>query len=117
MEHFNKKFHNPANVIWEQIDNNFLATFIKDDLTTKTLFDKKGRLIYIVDFCTEKDLPNNVKNLVMLNYRNSKITSVAKVEEQDRKIWVIKLAGIKNYISARVEDGEIEETENFKRAD
>ena len=117
IKHFNKRFHNPANVIWEQMDyDNFLATFIKDDITTKTLFNKTGRLIYAIRFSAGKELPNEVRDLIIRNYSNYTVTSAAKVEQDDRKIWVINLAGTKNYITARVEDGEIEETENFTRA-
>lgn len=85
-------------------------------MTTKSLFDKKGRLIYAIDFSAGKELPNDVKNLVRNNYENYTITSVTKVEKDGRKIWVVNLSGTKNYIAVKVEDGEIEETENFKRA-
>jgi len=116
LKHFNKKFHNAGNVKWEQVDDYFLATFIKNHLTAESLFDRKGRLIYTIDYSNGEELPDNVKNLIMHNYKTYIITSVAKVEGDGRKIWVVKLAGTKDYITARVEDGEIEETENFEKA-
>jgi len=44
------------------------------------------------------------------------ITSVARVNLDNRQIWVVKLAGKNNYVATWVEDGEMEEVENFQRA-
>ena len=85
-------------------------------MATKSLFDKKGRLVYAIDFSARKELPNEVTDLIRHNYSNYTATSVAKVEEDDLKIWMVNLAGTKNYIAVKVEDGEIGETENFKKA-
>lgn len=116
LEHFNRQFHNAANVKWEQLNDNFLATFVRGETTTRSLFTKKGMTIYTIIFSSERELPSDVKNLIIKNYKNYTITSVARVEEDDRKIWVVKLAGANDYATARVEDGEMEETENFQKA-
>ena len=50
LKHFNKTFKNVESIKWEQLDDNFLASFVKDDFVTNSLFDKKGNLIYTINY-------------------------------------------------------------------
>jgi hypothetical protein len=116
LKKFNKKFNNIPNVKWEQIGDKFLATFLSGETTTKILFDEKGKLIYTINYSSEKLLPPGIKKLVNDKYKNYKITSVAKINEDNRQIWVVNLAGKSNYVATRIEDDEMEEIENFQKA-
>lgn len=113
---FNKLFKNAINVKWYKTGENFLAKFKTEETSNSSLFDKKGRLIYSINYCSQKQLPVSIKKMVTYKYEGYKITSVAKILQDNRKIWVIKLAGKSNYIAARVEDGEMQEVENFQKA-
>ena len=101
---------------WEQLDDNFLATFVLDNVTTKALYDKQGKLIYKINYISQKQLPANIKNTVANIYSNYTITSVAKILQDNRQIWIVKLANETNYVAAMVEDGDITEIENFRKA-
>jgi hypothetical protein len=116
LKHFNKKFNDATNVKWEEAEDNFLATFSTGETLNTSLFDKKGRLIYAINYGSEKELPADVKNIITNKYISYTITSAAKVLQDNRKIWIATLTGKRNYITARVEDGEIEEIENFQKA-
>ena len=116
LKHFNRKFSNADNIKWEEAEGNFLATFLTGETLNTSLFDKKGRMIYAINYGSEKDLPADVKYIITKKYINYTITSAAKILQDNRKIWVATLAGDRNYITARVEDGEIEEIENFQKA-
>ena len=116
LRHFNKVFRNAENIKWTELDYNFLATFTKDNITTKSLFDKKGHLIYSIDYFLVKELPVNIKNIVISNYRQYAITSVARIQQDSQKIWIVKLANKANYVAVRIEKGELEEIENFQKA-
>ncbi len=116
LKHFNKKFYNVTNVKWEQLDDNFLAKFSAGETSTNSLFNNKGKLIYTIIFSSEKQLPAYIKNMVTNKYEDYKITSVAEVLQDNRKIWVVNLSGTTEYIIVRIEDGEMEEAENFQKA-
>lgn len=73
-------------------------------------------MIYTIDYSTEEQLTSDVKNIIINKYEDYKITFFAKVMEDNREIWVVKLVGAKDYVIVRVEDGEMEEVENFQRA-
>lgn len=113
---FNKKFHNVTNVKWDQLGDKFLATFSVNETTTRSLFSRKGKIIYTINYSSEKNLPDDVRSLVNERYTDYTITSVAQVLEKKRKIWVVKLKNNFDYRAARVEKGELEEVENFKIA-
>ena len=113
---FKKQFENVDEVEWSPVKNYFLAKFKKDGMLIRSLFNKNGKIIYTIEFLSEKQLPPNVRRMVKKQYYDYAITSAAKVAEANREIWVIKMAGETNYVSARVEGGEMEETENYQKA-
>ena len=114
LKHFNKKYNNATQVKWYQFDDSFLATFSTGGTLTRSLFNKKGRMIYSINYFSERQLPVDVKKMITNKYENYKITGAAKVLQDNRKIWIVKLADKFNYVTARLEDGEIEETEAFQ---
>lgn len=116
LSRFNKNFSDATNVKWEQLGNNFLAIFDKAEATTRSLFDKKGRIIYtIINYSSEKQLPSDIKNLVTNKYDDYLIIGVAKVLQDNREIWVVRLSGQFHYKLVRLENKEMEEVENFQK--
>jgi hypothetical protein len=115
-QNFNKKFLTQTNAAWEQLGDKFLVTFTTDETLTRALFDKTGRMIYSINYCSEKQLPQDVKRLVKNKYEDYKITSAAKVLEENKIIWLIKLAGENDYVEVRLDGDEMSEVENFKKA-
>ncbi len=115
LEYFNKKFFYANNVTWEPVHGMFLAKFSDDDTKTHILINKRGKIIYSIIFSGENKLPPDIKNMVNDAYKCYSITSVAKVEETDRQIWVVKLTNPKKYVTVVVEDGEINEIENYEK--
>jgi hypothetical protein len=116
LKHFNRKFDNATSVKWEEAEDNFLATFLTGETLNTSLFDKKGRIIYAINYGSEKELPSDLKNIITNKYINYTITSVTKVLQDNRQIRIVKLADKCNYVTVRVEDDEMEEIENFQKA-
>ena len=112
---FDKAFKNAVNVKWYKAGENFLAEFRTGETSNTSLFDKNGNLIYSINYCFQKQLPAGIKKMITNKYEEYEITSVAKILQDNRKIWVVKLAGKSNYIAARVEEGEMQEVENFQK--
>ena len=83
---FNKIFDKASNVKWIKSEKNFLVTFATNETSTHALFAKNGKLIYTIDFCSEKQLPADVKNLITNKYKDCKITSIAKVGGQQENM-------------------------------
>ena len=60
-------------------------------------------------------LPAEVRRVVKSEYYDQKITRVLKVNQDQRTIWVIHMEDQKEFIMARVEDGQLEETKRMEK--
>lgn len=101
---------------WYEIDRNYLAKFIKDDQEQQAAFTKKGHLIYHISYGSEKNLPDEIRRQVKSVYLDQKITTVFKVNRNEKTVWVVNLEDNKNLYLVRIEDGELEEVEKYKLA-
>ena len=110
---FVQYFEDATNQRWFEADKNFLVKFNMDGLENRALFAKNGRLIYHITYGTEKNLPGDVRRLIKSTYYDQAITRILKVTQDLRLIWVIHMEDNKEYIMARVEDNELEETKRM----
>jgi hypothetical protein len=96
----------------------YLVLFVKNENVNKALYDVKGNLIYTIYYGSEKDLPRDVRRLVRREYVGFEynILQAIEVNEDNRNIWVINLSDDKSLITARVEDGIIEEVKHYRRS-
>jgi hypothetical protein len=115
-KYFSKNFINSNDLRWEGVNDNVLGTKVSNEITTKTLFNEKGKFVYTIDYSSEKILPAYIKTMVMKAYKKYEIISVAKILEANRKIWVIKLDSKNDIATVRVEDGEMEEVGFFQKS-
>jgi len=110
---FIQYFEDASNQRWFDADKNFLVKFDLAGLENRALFAKDGRLIYHITYGTETNLPADVRKLIKSTYYDQVITRILKVTQDDRLIWVIHMEDNKEYIMARVEDNELEETKRM----
>ena len=108
-------FKDATNIRWYEIKNKFVVKFTLNDQENRALFTKNGQLVYHIIYGTEAFLPANVRRIVKSEYYDQKITRVLKVNQDHRIIWVVHLEDDKEYIMARVEDGELEETKRMEK--
>ena len=114
---FIQYFEDATNQRWFEADKNFLVKFNLDGHENRALFAKDGRLIYHIIYGTEKDLPGDVRRLIKSTYYDQVITRILKIIQDDRLIWVIHMEDNQEYIMARVEDNELEETKRMLKTE
>jgi hypothetical protein len=100
---------------WSMVGKNFRNRFHSNGLLTNALFTKNGWLIYTITYSTEKNLPADVRKIVKREYDDYTITMAIEVKENNRDIWVIKLDNSSEQITVRVEDGEMEQVQQFEK--
>lgn len=113
---FMKTFPDAMNVSWYKFDKDYLARFIENDMDHNALFKKNGVLKYDISFGYAQNLPADVLQTVEAGYPDHKITRTFRVKEGGRDIWVVNLEGINNYVTARVENNELEEVQRFNKS-
>ena len=114
---FRRAFPGAQQLQWYKYDKDYIAKFILKDMDHNALFRKNGVMIYDISYGYERNLPNDVKNIVIKAYDNYKIIRSINIKAQGRDIWMVKMEGMKKYLMVRVEDMEVEEVEEFQKAD
>lgn len=113
---FMKTFPDAMNVSWYKFDKDYLARFIENDMDHSALFKKNGILKYDVSFGYAPNLPADVLQTVEAAYPDHQIIRTFRVKEEGRDIWIVNLEGIKNYVTARIENNELEEVQRFNKS-
>jgi hypothetical protein len=114
---FKKAFPDAEELSWYKYDKEYLAKFIIKDMNHNTLYRKNGVMKYDISYGYETNLPEKIKEMVTGVYDNYKIIRAINIKVTDRNIWVIKLEGMKKYVTVRVENEEMDEVESFSKAE
>lgn len=113
---FQTTFKDASDPKWYTMENkNFLVEFINKDMKNSALFRKSGQLVYNISYGYEKDLPENVSNLVKRKYKDYNIVVAFNVKQEGRNIWVVNLEDDKNIVIARVEEGVMDEASKIRK--
>jgi hypothetical protein len=116
-QEFQKKFSDATNVSWSlEHSGTYHAFFQKDENFNAILLDKKGQIIYLINYLSEEQLPPDVKNLIADNYDEYKIANVTKIQQNHRTTWIINLKGVNHLVQVAVEDGEIQQLDKYNLA-
>ncbi|HEU0111225.1 MAG TPA: hypothetical protein VFQ73_10135 [Flavisolibacter sp.] len=113
---FDKHFKDAMDPQWFRMNKDFLVTFITGDMKNNALFRKNGKMVYHVSYGQDHNLPDELKTQVQNGYPDYNITRVVNVKMDNRDVWVVNLEGLKKWIIVRMEDGELEEVENYDKA-
>ncbi|MFN5022321.1 MAG: hypothetical protein ACK5GP_11760 [bacterium] len=114
---FKKAFPDAEDLNWYKYDKEYLAKFIIKDMNHNTLYRQNGIMKYDISYGYEHNLPEKIKNMVTEVYDNYKIIRAINIKVTARDIWVVKMEGMKKYLTVRVEDEEMDEVESFSKAE
>ena len=117
MRSFIKLFGEQSEQNWSMVGQNFLNRFHVDGLLTNALFAKNGQLIYTITYGTEKQLPAGTRRMVRSEYFDYSITSATEIMEDKRDIWVVQLQHASEVLSVRIENGEMEQVQQFYKSE
>jgi hypothetical protein len=87
-----------------------------DDRENRALLTKNGQIVYHISYGTETFLPSDVRHVIKSKYYDQNISRVLNVKQNERNIWVISLEDANEFIMARVEDMELEETQRYQKS-
>src|SRR4051794_30804950 len=78
MQTFARHFEKATNESWYRIKENFVVHFTIDRKQTNAVFNKKGKLLYSLSNCSEKDLHAETRELIKNTYSGYNIIRVTK---------------------------------------
>ena len=101
---------------WTKMGTDFLTSFYVNGVYNRALFDKRSHLIYAIRYCLEKDMPADVRKIIKSEYYDYVITLATEVKQDERDIWVVNMKNDNTYLTVRVENGEMEQVQEFEKA-
>lgn len=113
---FKSTFENAEDPVWYQANKNYLVKFLDNDMKNNALFRKNGQMIYQISYAYEKDIPEEVGNMVKDRYKDYNVVVAFNVKQDQRDVWIVNLENEKTLVTARVEDGVLNEATRTKRA-
>lgn len=116
LKDFNKTYKKAATAGWFVIKDGYLAEFKQDGVTTKVYYDHKGRWVGNLRSYFEDKLPRDIRHLVKSHYYDYNIYYVHEVSVHDKTVYLIKIEDKTSLKTIRVQDGEMDETESFKKS-
>ena len=114
---FRKAFPDAENLSWYKYDKEYLAKFFAKDMEHNTLFKQNGYTKYDISYGYEGQLPEEIKKLVTDAYDNYQIIRAIHIKAEGRDIWIVKMEGMKKFVTVRVEDNEMDEVESFYKTE
>lgn len=114
---FRKAFPDAENLSWYKYDREYLAKFLAKDMEHNTLFKQNGYMKYDISYGYEENVPEETKKLVTDTYDNYNIIRAINIKAEGRDIWIVKMEGMKKFVTVRVENNEMDEVESFYKAD
>jgi len=114
MRSFLMMFEGVTDVNWCIQNNEYLATFLKEEKLYRVLFESSGQMIYCIKWGTEATLPDSIRRMIKATYLNYTIGTVTDVYENGKKFWTVNLEDSKNLVVVRVTDGTLEELHHYK---
>lgn len=113
---FKSTFENAQDPVWYQANKNYLVKFLDNDMKNNALYRKNGQMIYQISYAYEKDIPQDVNDMVKERYKDYNVVVAFNVKQDQRNVWIVNLENEKNLVTARVEDGVLNEATRTKRA-
>ncbi len=117
VRNFKKTFKNITDEKWYEMPDGYRVNFILNNIRCRLDYDKNGNWLHTIRYYDEKQLPVEVRRLVVSSYLDYTIRTVEEIEVPHNTIfYVIHLEGETNWINIKVADNEINELEKIKKS-
>jgi hypothetical protein len=104
---FTKNFKNATDVKWVNHENGTSVYFSIDGAKMRSTYNTKGKREYSLKYYDESRLPTDVRHLVRSTYYDYGITIATEVARNERVSYLVKMENDKEYLTVKVNDGEL----------
>ena len=97
-------------------DKNYTVHSLVDGYKTVSAFDKKGKIIYSIQYYPAASLAKNIMDVVRNNYGNCYISGMEKINQPGQdEVWVVHIENGNSMKTVRVFNGETELVNDFSK--
>ena len=117
VRNFKKAFKNVFNGKWYEMPDGYRVNFILNNIRCRLDYDKNGNWLHTIRYYDEKQLPVEVRRLVVSSYLDYNIRTIEEIKvPSNNMFYVIHLEGQTDWINIKVADNEINELEKIKKS-
>lgn len=115
VRHFITSFKDVANLKWYTISDGFIASFTKDSIETKVVYDKEGAWHCTLNAFSENRMPSDIRDMVKRKYYDFNILIVYEIEYPNGKTYIIKIGDKSKIKILKILNGEIEVVGDYRK--
>jgi hypothetical protein len=108
VRHFVKNYQGVNTEQWYKISDGFIASFTKDSIQTKVVYDLKGNWHCTLNAFDENRLSPDIRNKVKNKYYDFNILVAYQIIFEEDVIYIIKIDNATKLKILKIADGEIE---------
>ncbi len=97
LESFNKTFQHVSDVTWQEVEDNFEASFTQNEITLRVQYDEQGNIVRSIRYYKGEVLPIFLQSRIQKKFDGKKIFNVTEVTTphelsyhiilEDEKTW------------------------------
>lgn len=106
-ESFKKEFKDGSDVKWLVEKDAISASFNRDDIQTRVIYNKRGNWVHTISYCGESKMPKAIRSLIRSNFPDYNITGMNEIKEGDMTFYLFYLEDETSYKQISVYNGEL----------
>jgi len=97
-------------------DKNYTVHSLVDGYKTVSAFDKKGKIIYSIQYYPAASLAKNIMDVVRNNFGNCYISGMEKINQPGQnEVWVVHMENTSSVKTVYVSNGEVSVANDFSK--
>lgn len=114
---FKETFIKATDVVWNEIQNTYQASFKQSDILTRASYDTEGNLLTTTRYYLEENLPAHILSKLKKRYEGKTVFGITESSTADEVTYYITLEDEKNwYVIKSDNSGSFELSKKFKKA-
>jgi len=108
LQSFSSNFPNAQKVIWQELDNAYVVSFIEDEIRMRIIYLKNGVLTHFLRYYQEENLPLETRMNIKKKYPDKKIygvieeITISHLGNHAKTVYHVKLEDANNWFTIRI---------------
>lgn len=106
-EFFKKLFKDVADAQWRVEEQAIVASFVRDEVNTNVIFDKKGHWVHNLTYFPADKIPTEIRSIVEDNFINADLSLAVKIKEGGIEFYIVNIEDKRTIKQVSIYNGEV----------
>lgn len=114
---FNQTFVKATDVVWNEVQNLYEASFKQSEIISRAIYDAEGNLLRTTRYYSQENLPINILTKIHKKYAGKSIYGITELSTEDQVSYYVTLQDEKNWYIIQADNfGNLELSKKFRKA-